>query len=113
MVEERTLQLEISRHDTIWNKLVTKKVNIFVWRALKKRLPIREELDKRGNDLDTVLCPCCGSGVESCEHSLVLCNMAMEFWEKIHSWWKLRGVSAFFIRDFFSLNGDVSLPNNS
>ncbi|GKA72279.1 retrovirus-related pol polyprotein from transposon TNT 1-94 [Tanacetum coccineum] len=47
MVEERTLQLEISRHDTIWNKLVTKKVNIFVWRALKKRLPIREELDKR------------------------------------------------------------------
>ncbi|GJS77798.1 reverse transcriptase domain, reverse transcriptase zinc-binding domain protein [Tanacetum coccineum] len=112
-VEERTLQLEISRQDTIWNKLVPKKVNVFVWRALKKRLPVREVLDKRGIDLDTVLCPCCDSGVESCKHSLALCNMAMGVWEKIHSWWKLGGVSAFSIRDFFSLNGDVNLPNNS
>ncbi|GJY76103.1 putative RNA-directed DNA polymerase [Tanacetum coccineum] len=40
MIEERTLQLEVSRQDTIWNKLVPKKVNIFVWRALKKRLPV-------------------------------------------------------------------------
>ncbi|GJT36173.1 reverse transcriptase domain, reverse transcriptase zinc-binding domain protein [Tanacetum coccineum] len=113
MVEERTLQVEILRHDTIWNKLVPKKVNIFVWRALKKRLPVREELDKRGIDLDTVLCPCCDSGVKSCECSLVLCNMAMGVWEKIHSWWNLGGVIAFFIRVFFYLNGDVNLPNNS
>ncbi|GJW56285.1 RNA-directed DNA polymerase, eukaryota, reverse transcriptase zinc-binding domain protein [Tanacetum coccineum] len=112
MVEVRTLQLEVSRQDTIWNKLVTKKVNIFVWRALKKRLPVREELDKRGIDLDTVLCPCCDSGMESCEHSLALCDMAMDVWEKIHSWWKLGGVSAFSIMDFFYLNGNVNLSNN-
>ncbi|GJS57699.1 reverse transcriptase domain, reverse transcriptase zinc-binding domain protein [Tanacetum coccineum] len=112
-VEERTFQLEISRQDTIWNKLVPKKVNKFMWKALKKRLAVQEELDKRRIDLDMVLCPCCDSGVESCEHSLVLYNMAMGVWEKIHSWWKLGGVSAFSIRVFFYLNRDVNLPNNS
>ncbi|GJW94997.1 hypothetical protein Tco_0174669 [Tanacetum coccineum] len=53
------------------------------------------------------------SDVESCEHSLVLCSMAMGVWEKIRRWWKLGGVSAFSIRDIFYLNGDVNLPNNS
>ncbi|PWA95769.1 HIT-type Zinc finger family protein [Artemisia annua] len=82
MVEERILDVENAGEETIWLKLVPKKVNIFVWRALKRRLPVREELDKRGIDLDTVLCPCCNSVVESCEHSLVMCSMAMGVWEK-------------------------------
>ncbi|GJY83418.1 reverse transcriptase domain, reverse transcriptase zinc-binding domain protein [Tanacetum coccineum] len=84
LVEERTLDEENAREDTSWLNLVPKKVNIFVWRALKKRLPVREELHKRGIDLDTVLCPCCDSVVESCEHSLVMCSMAMGVWEKVH-----------------------------
>ncbi|GJR70576.1 reverse transcriptase domain, reverse transcriptase zinc-binding domain protein [Tanacetum coccineum] len=112
MIEERSsIGGFETRHDM--EQTCSKKVNIFVWRALKKRLSIREELDKRGIDLDTVLCPCCDNGVESCKHSLVLCSMAMGIWEKIHSWWKLGGVSAFSIRDIFYLNGDVNLPNNS
>ncbi|GJV63861.1 reverse transcriptase domain, reverse transcriptase zinc-binding domain protein [Tanacetum coccineum] len=53
------------------------KVNIFVWRALKGRLPVREELDKRGIDLDLVLCPCCTNAVESSAHSLIMCDLAM------------------------------------
>ncbi|GJV26547.1 RNA-directed DNA polymerase, eukaryota, reverse transcriptase zinc-binding domain protein [Tanacetum coccineum] len=84
LVEERTLDVENAREDTSWLNLVPRKVNIFVWRALKRRLPVREELDKRGIDLDTVLCPCCDSVVESCEHSLVMCSMAMGVWEKVH-----------------------------
>nr|GEU83592.1 reverse transcriptase domain, reverse transcriptase zinc-binding domain protein [Tanacetum cinerariifolium] len=97
------------RHDLA--QTCSKKVNIFVWRALKRRLPVREELDNRGVDLDTVLCPCCNSVVESCEHSLIMCSMAMGVWEKVHRWRKLRGIKAFSIRDMFSLNGGVNLPN--
>nr|GEW15437.1 reverse transcriptase domain, reverse transcriptase zinc-binding domain protein [Tanacetum cinerariifolium] len=86
MVEERTLCMRSDGQETIWIKLMPEKVNIFVWRALKGRLPMRVELDKRGVDLDTLLCPCCNDIVESCDHSLVLCFMAMGVWEKIYNW---------------------------
>ncbi|GKG08306.1 putative ribonuclease H-like domain-containing protein, partial [Tanacetum coccineum] len=48
LVEEKTLSVASEDEATIWNKWVPKKVNIFVWRALQGRLPVREELDKRG-----------------------------------------------------------------
>nr|GEV14540.1 RNA-directed DNA polymerase, eukaryota, reverse transcriptase zinc-binding domain protein [Tanacetum cinerariifolium] len=91
----------------------SKKINIFVWRALKRRLSICEELDKRGAGFDTVLCQCCNSVVESCEHSLVIWSMAMGVWEKVHCWWKLGGDKSFSIRDMFSLNGGANPPFHS
>ena len=81
--------------------------------ALKGRLPVREELDKRGIDLDSVLCPCCDSMVETCVHSLVLCNLAMSVWEKIFRWWKVGNVNAFSIDELFSSNGNVNVPGIS
>lgn len=63
--------------ETLWSKLVPKKVNIFVWRAQRGRLPVRVELDRRGVDLDAVLCPSCNNFVESCAHSLVTWDLAM------------------------------------
>ncbi|GKD95506.1 RNA-directed DNA polymerase, eukaryota, reverse transcriptase zinc-binding domain protein, partial [Tanacetum coccineum] len=45
LVEEKILDVEIGGQETIWNKLVPKKVNIFVWRVLKGRIPVRKELD--------------------------------------------------------------------
>ncbi|GKC47095.1 protein chromatin remodeling 4, partial [Tanacetum coccineum] len=92
---------------------VPKKVNIFVWRALQGRLPVREELDKRGIDLDTLLCPSCGDMVELCFHCLVMCNFAMSVWEKIYSWWKIGVVNAFSIEEFFSSNGNANIPSHS
>ncbi|GJX07199.1 ribonuclease H-like domain-containing protein [Tanacetum coccineum] len=38
-----------------------------IW-AIKGRLPVRVELDRRGIDLDSVLCPCCNNVVETCAH---------------------------------------------
>ncbi|GKB77483.1 reverse transcriptase domain, reverse transcriptase zinc-binding domain protein, partial [Tanacetum coccineum] len=113
MVDERTLRIENGGQETLWNKWVPNKVNIFVWRALKGRIPVREELDRRGIDLDTTLCPCCDSVVESCVHSLVLCNFAMSVWEKIFNWWKLGNVNAFSIGEIFATNGNVVIPKYS
>ena len=113
LIEEKILHVENGGQETVWNKLVPKKVNIFVWRALKGRLPVREELDKRGIDLDSVLCPCCDSAVETCAHSLVLCNLAMSVWEKIFRWWKVGNVNALSIDELFSSNGNVNVPNIS
>ncbi|GKC30515.1 reverse transcriptase domain, reverse transcriptase zinc-binding domain protein [Tanacetum coccineum] len=92
---------------------VPKKVNIFVWRALKGRLAVREELDKRGIDLDSLLCPSCGDMVESCSHCVAMCNFARSVWEKIFGWWKIGNVNAFSIEEFFSFNGNANVPSLS
>ncbi|GKC30595.1 RNA-directed DNA polymerase, eukaryota, reverse transcriptase zinc-binding domain protein [Tanacetum coccineum] len=83
-----------------------------MWRALKGRLPVREELDKRGIDLDSVLCPSCTNAVESCAHSLVTCDLAMSVWDKIFSWWKTVCVNAFSVSEIFSSFGNGDVPSN-
>ncbi|GJY47225.1 RNA-directed DNA polymerase, eukaryota, reverse transcriptase zinc-binding domain protein, partial [Tanacetum coccineum] len=83
IVEEKILRVENGAQETLWNKWVPKKVSIFIWRALEGRLLVRKELDKRGIDLDTLLYPCCDGVVESCNHSLVMCDLAMNVWEKM------------------------------
>ncbi|GJX85560.1 RNA-directed DNA polymerase, eukaryota, reverse transcriptase zinc-binding domain protein [Tanacetum coccineum] len=76
MVEEKTLRIENGGQETLWNKCVPKKVNIFVWKALKGRLPVREELDKRGIDLDSTSCSCCDSVAESKSLDIPNCVIA-------------------------------------
>ncbi|GJR66773.1 reverse transcriptase domain, reverse transcriptase zinc-binding domain protein [Tanacetum coccineum] len=74
MIEEKILLLDIGGQEMLWNKLVPKKVNIFVWRALKGRLPVRVELDKKGVDLDSVLCAgLCWVGCAIIRDSSVIC----------------------------------------
>ncbi|XP_071686893.1 uncharacterized protein [Rutidosis leptorrhynchoides] len=51
IVEEKLLPGCDSGQQTLRNNLVPKKGEIFVWRTLKKRLPVLKELDKRGVDL--------------------------------------------------------------
>ncbi|XP_071717973.1 uncharacterized protein [Rutidosis leptorrhynchoides] len=74
---------------TARNNSVPQKVAIFVWRAKLKRLPVRSELDKRGIDLDTVLCPLCGDEIETVEHSLVKCKTVIDFSKKFLRWWNI------------------------
>ncbi|GJX67817.1 reverse transcriptase domain, reverse transcriptase zinc-binding domain protein [Tanacetum coccineum] len=111
LIEDKILHVESGGQETLWNKLVQKKVNIFVWEVLKGRLPVREELNKRGIELDSVLCQSYNNVVESCTHCLVTCELAMSMWDKIFSWWKLGRVNAFSLDEFFSSNGNVSVPN--
>ncbi|GKC99720.1 reverse transcriptase domain, reverse transcriptase zinc-binding domain protein [Tanacetum coccineum] len=90
LVEEKILRLESGFQETLWNKLVPKKVNIFIWRALKGRIPMREELDKR--------------------HRFGYVTIV---WEKIFKWWKVGNINAFSIGDLFNSNGNVDIPNHS
>ncbi|GJS17668.1 RNA-directed DNA polymerase, eukaryota, reverse transcriptase zinc-binding domain protein [Tanacetum coccineum] len=105
LVDEIWLQTDRSGEETMWNNLSPKKVNIFVWRVLKGRLPILSELDKRGIDLNTLLCPCCDDNVETTDHSLLLCNMAWSVWVKFFKWWKGGNVDVFTIGELFKHNG--------
>nr|GEV25873.1 reverse transcriptase domain, reverse transcriptase zinc-binding domain protein [Tanacetum cinerariifolium] len=40
-----------------WNNLVPSKINILAWRIRNYRLPMRANIDKRGIDLHSILCP--------------------------------------------------------
>ncbi|GJU88049.1 RNA-directed DNA polymerase, eukaryota, reverse transcriptase zinc-binding domain protein [Tanacetum coccineum] len=66
---------------SIWNKFVPIKVNILSWRIGQKRLPTRLNLDHRGIDLDSLICPCCNEDQESKVNStcLVLVRWLLPF----------------------------------
>ncbi|XP_071715097.1 uncharacterized protein [Rutidosis leptorrhynchoides] len=72
---------------TLRNKLVPKKVSIFVWRVRRERIPVLSQLDKRGIDLHSVRCPLCGDVVETVEHALFLCPKVWVIWVKVFTWW--------------------------
>ncbi|XP_071688858.1 uncharacterized protein [Rutidosis leptorrhynchoides] len=60
LINGKNLQVGPSNFETIRNNLVPNKVEIFVWRARRRRLAVLSELDKKGIDLHSVLCPICG-----------------------------------------------------
>ncbi|GKD70773.1 hypothetical protein Tco_1324863 [Tanacetum coccineum] len=91
LIEEKILLSDNDDQETLWNKLVPKKVNIFIWRALRGRLS-------------------CNDVVETCAHCLINCDLAMGVWDKIFDWWKVGDVNAFTIDELFSSNGNVNVP---
>ncbi|XP_071712477.1 uncharacterized protein [Rutidosis leptorrhynchoides] len=89
---------------TIRNTLVPKKVELFVWRARKGRLPTLPELDKRRIDLNSVRCPICDGDIESLDHSLISCKLAKDILDKIFAWLGMGSTTYNNVRDL--LNGD-------
>nr|GEU95546.1 RNA-directed DNA polymerase, eukaryota, reverse transcriptase zinc-binding domain protein [Tanacetum cinerariifolium] len=77
------IRLSFSSTATRWCKILPIKVNVFVWRAMLKRLPTRLNLDRRGIDTNSLLCPCCNSIVENSNHVFYSCNVALKLWKKI------------------------------
>ncbi|XP_071699302.1 uncharacterized protein [Rutidosis leptorrhynchoides] len=90
---------------TLRNNLVPLKAELFIWRARWKRIPTRVELDKRGMDLGTIRCPVCDDGLETVEHSIILCNFALDIWKRVFDWWNLGPFTNMSINESFLGNG--------
>ncbi|XP_071687589.1 uncharacterized protein [Rutidosis leptorrhynchoides] len=102
LLDQQVLGSAASNCGTLHNPLVPKKVEIFVWRVLKNRIPVRIELDKRGMDLHSVRCPLCDDALESVDHSLILCKHVRDIWTRVYKWWgvgNFSGVSLSSILD--------------
>ncbi|GJQ97360.1 putative RNA-directed DNA polymerase, eukaryota, reverse transcriptase zinc-binding domain protein [Tanacetum coccineum] len=110
--DQSTIERQSNR-ETIWNRLVPRKINVFVWRATKGRLPVRVELEKCGIDLNTMLCPRCDDQIETVNHGLVLCKEAMKLWEKIYIWWGLGMLDKFSAKDILQHPGFSSISKSS
>ncbi|XP_071713547.1 uncharacterized protein [Rutidosis leptorrhynchoides] len=110
LLDAHILGNPIGPYKTLRNKLVPKKIEIFVWRSLKRRILVRIEIDKRGIDLHSVRCPICDDDLESVDHSLIVCKFASDVWSQIHKWWNF-GSCNFVNID--SIKGALSLPSTA
>ncbi|XP_071727011.1 uncharacterized protein [Rutidosis leptorrhynchoides] len=93
IIDSKLLSIGPNSFESLRNKLVPKKVEIFIWRLRKRRLPILPELDKRGIDLHSVLCPLCNDETESLDHVFFLCKHVYDIWVKFYNWWGFGSVT--------------------
>ncbi|XP_071686285.1 uncharacterized protein [Rutidosis leptorrhynchoides] len=87
------------------NPFVPQKLAIFVWWAKLNRLPVRSELDNRGIDLHSTRCPVCDDDVETLNHSLLTCKIAIDIWTRIRKWWNIHNPNITNL-------ADISKPQN-
>ncbi|XP_071740853.1 uncharacterized protein [Rutidosis leptorrhynchoides] len=100
-IEEKALSEGRGQFETLRNNLVPKKVEIFIWRAMHKRISVLIELDKRGVDLQSVRCPICDDDIETIDHSLIFCNKVFELWSRVYKWWNLGNYTNLSIHETF------------
>ncbi|KAL4582801.1 hypothetical protein LXL04_007360 [Taraxacum kok-saghyz] len=77
---------------TRWCVGVPRKVNIFVWRLLWNRLPLRVKLQE-GIDIQSSLCPMCGVEDETFSHVFARCEVAKTLWVLILRWMQVGEVA--------------------
>nr|GEV58519.1 RNA-directed DNA polymerase, eukaryota, reverse transcriptase zinc-binding domain protein [Tanacetum cinerariifolium] len=87
LIDSKTL--DTPPNATRWIRHIPIKVNIFVWRLMLNTLPVRVNLDRRGIDVDSVLCPKCQADVETINYIFFSYYMALELWAKLARWWDL------------------------
>ncbi|GKB83446.1 RNA-directed DNA polymerase, eukaryota, reverse transcriptase zinc-binding domain protein [Tanacetum coccineum] len=87
---------------TRWNKDVPIKVNVFMWRLNLDKLPFMVNMERKGIDIDSLLCPVCGDHVENVDHLFFSCGMAREIWRLLARWCDLDIPSVASIAEWFS-----------
>ncbi|GJT97366.1 RNA-directed DNA polymerase, eukaryota, reverse transcriptase zinc-binding domain protein [Tanacetum coccineum] len=75
IIDQKTLP---SLPYTSWDKIIIRKVNIFMWRLSLDRLPHRLNLSLRGMDISAISCSSCNANVESANHIFFECIIASD-----------------------------------
>ncbi|XP_071704626.1 uncharacterized protein [Rutidosis leptorrhynchoides] len=104
VIDSKLLHTGTTIRTTLRNNLVPKKVEVFVWRVRRGRLPVMVELDKRGIDQHSVCCPICDNDIESLYHSLLSCSIVKELWATIFDWWGLNRYTNTNVNDLLQGN---------
>ncbi|GKC50828.1 RNA-directed DNA polymerase, eukaryota [Tanacetum coccineum] len=98
--------------ETRWNRLLPKKINIFIWRVLRDRLPSRWNLSRKGVDVVSLSCPVCDCGIETIHHSLWFCSLATTVWNRVLVWLDLPSPNLANIQDLYSWLDDLHISSN-
>ncbi|XP_058726241.1 uncharacterized protein LOC131597567 [Vicia villosa] len=77
----------ISSMITIWALKLPLKIQVFSWRFLTGRLPLRDQLMRRNlPNIVSVNCPFCESQEENLMHLFFECSVVKHLWNRIFVW---------------------------
>nr|XP_027109144.1 uncharacterized protein LOC113729013 [Coffea arabica] len=79
-------QQMVQMWDTFWRLNIKHKIKHFIWKCIKRALPIREAMRKRTGVGDPI-CSTCGKAQETIEHMLLNCPHALEVWKSAPIQW--------------------------
>lgn len=68
----------------IWSARISPKIKIFLWQALRRKLPAADQIKKR-NGPGSDSCHLCGA-LEDTEHIFFQCSLAKFIWSCIRLW---------------------------
>ncbi|GJX94652.1 RNA-directed DNA polymerase, eukaryota, reverse transcriptase zinc-binding domain protein [Tanacetum coccineum] len=97
IIDQNTLP---SLPSTSWDKIIPRKVNIFMWRLSLDRLPHRLNLSLRGMDIPAISCSSCNANVESANHIFFECIIASDLWKLVYRWCEIPFVQALSFEAF-------------
>ncbi|GJV68852.1 RNA-directed DNA polymerase, eukaryota, reverse transcriptase zinc-binding domain protein [Tanacetum coccineum] len=103
--------LDMSPISTRWIRSIPIKVNIFIWRLMLNKLPSRVNLDRRGIDVGSILCPICQLDIEMINHIFFSYDMALDLWAKLARWWDLDIPMCANISDWFGWIDSLHMLN--
>ncbi|GJZ83465.1 RNA-directed DNA polymerase, eukaryota, reverse transcriptase zinc-binding domain protein [Tanacetum coccineum] len=103
--------LDMSPISTRWIRSIPIKVNIFIWRLMLNKLPYRVNLDRRGIDVGSILCPIFQLDVETINHIFFSCDMALDLWAKLARWSDLDIPMCANISDWFGWIDSLHMSN--
>ncbi|EOY09090.1 Uncharacterized protein TCM_024472 [Theobroma cacao] len=76
----------------VWAGLAPLKVEVFTWRVIRGRVPIKEELVKRNLlERDMALWPLCNKDIESVNHLFFTCPETWRSWSVWMAIWNVQG----------------------
>jgi hypothetical protein len=79
--------LEAFSFRTIWKAAVPSKVSAFAWQSFLDRIPVKDNLRRRGIlRMEDVTCPTCGGQGESTRHLFLHCRFASLVWYAVCRW---------------------------
>nr|GEW29263.1 hypothetical protein [Tanacetum cinerariifolium] len=83
-IDEQTLIGDFT--STRWPRCVPIKVNIFMWRLSLNKILTLVNLDRKGIDVASLLCPVCSEHIESVDHLFFSCGMTRDIWVLLARW---------------------------
>ncbi|GJY96332.1 RNA-directed DNA polymerase, eukaryota, reverse transcriptase zinc-binding domain protein [Tanacetum coccineum] len=97
---------------TRWNNLLPKKINIFIWRTLRDRLPSRWNLSRKGIEVNSLNCPICDKGIDSAYHTLWVCSLATTVWIRVLNWMDLHPPSISNLNGLYTWVDGLHMSHN-
>ncbi|XP_039064927.1 uncharacterized protein LOC120210230 [Hibiscus syriacus] len=98
--------------NNIWMGLVPPRVEVFLWKVVHNKLPVKQELLRRGvSSIGDVACPLCKKEAESLSHLFFTCVVVWTLWNKFLKFWGVCSALQDNAKSFMVAWNDMVLTN--